>query len=203
MRRALAALTGIVAGTTLLISLKSAPGASRLPDQVVADQQAALRSARPAPSAGPSDVDTPAAGPTASDDPLPSADPGRSQDPVDTPSAGPRAPASTHATRPTTKPSAGPGGSSTMVIGDSAFTEFGYVTVAITVSGGRIADVVTVEMPGDEPRSVSLSDRAAPLLRQRALTAQSAHIDTVSGATWTSDAYRQSLQSAIDKAGLG
>ncbi len=77
------------------------------------------------------------------------------------------------------------------------------MTVAITVSGNKITDVIAVEMPGDEARSVALSREAAPILRERALTAQSAEIDTVSGATWTSDAYRTSLQSALDKAGLG
>ena len=76
------------------------------------------------------------------------------------------------------------------------------MTVAITVSNGRITDVTALELPGDEPRSVSISDRAGPLLRQKALTAQSTNFDIVSGATWTSNAYKESLQSAIDKAGL-
>jgi uncharacterized protein with FMN-binding domain len=88
------------------------------------------------------------------------------------------------------------------VTGDSVYTDFGYVTVAITVGGGRMVDVVAVEMPSEQSRSATLSDRAAPLLREWALAAQSANIDTVSGATYTSVAYRESLQSALDRAGL-
>ena len=76
------------------------------------------------------------------------------------------------------------------------------MTVAITVSSGRITNVVAVEMPSGESRSVSLSNYAAPILRQRALQAQGTRFDTVSGATWTSQAYQQSLASAMDKAGL-
>jgi uncharacterized protein with FMN-binding domain len=86
--------------------------------------------------------------------------------------------------------------------GDSAYTEFGYVTVEITVSNGRIVDVTAVEMPADEARSATLSARVAPILRERALAAQTASFDTVSGATWTSEAYLQSLRSALVKAGL-
>ena len=64
------------------------------------------------------------------------------------------------------------------------------MTVGITVAGGRITDVIARELPGDEPRSVSISAKAGPVLRQRALAAQSAAFDSVSGATWTSDAFK-------------
>ncbi len=201
MRRAALAVTGIVAGTTLLISLKSAPGASRLPDQVIADELAARRAAHPVASGSPSTVEpsfagpAPAAAPTSPSGPSGGGDPPGPIQP-DPPTATAPAPVP----RPTPTRTDPPGA---VVTGDSAFTEFGYVTVAITVSSGRITEVTAVEMPGDEPRSVSISERAAPILRQSALTAQSAEIDTVSGATWTSDAYRESLQSAITKAGLG
>ena len=87
-------------------------------------------------------------------------------------------------------------------MGDSVFTEFGYVQVAIKVSKGKITDVIAIELPADEPRSITLSERAGPILRERALAAQSADIDSISGATVTSDGYRQSLQSALDAAHL-
>jgi uncharacterized protein with FMN-binding domain len=89
-----------------------------------------------------------------------------------------------------------------VVLGDSAQTEFGYVTIGITVAGGRITDVILDEMPSDEPRSVSISASAGPVLRERALTAQGGNFDSVSGATWTSDAFKVSLRSAMTKAGL-
>ena len=77
------------------------------------------------------------------------------------------------------------------------------MTVGITVAGGRITDVILDELPGDEPRSVSISAKAGPVLRERALAAQGTAFDSVSGATWTSDAFKVSLRSAMTKAGLG
>jgi Uncharacterized protein conserved in bacteria len=120
--------------------------------------------------------------PSPSGEPTPSGEPGPEPDPADPP------------------PSPGPGGNT--YIGDSAYTEFGYVTVQITVEDGRIVDVVALEMPADEARSVALSARVASVMRERVLAAQSANVDLVSGATWTSEAYRQSVRSALVKAGL-
>ena len=69
-------------------------------------------------------------------------------------------------------------------------------------SGGKVADVVALQLPTGR-RSGQISTYAAPILHEEALQAQSANIDTVSGATYTSDAYAQSLQAALDQAGLG
>jgi uncharacterized protein with FMN-binding domain len=74
--------------------------------------------------------------------------------------------------------------------------------VEIVVSNGKITDVKALQLTNQDPRSVQISGAAAPVLRQEALSAQSAKIDTVSGATYTSDGYLGSLQSAIDKANL-
>jgi uncharacterized protein with FMN-binding domain len=90
----------------------------------------------------------------------------------------------------------------TTVDGSVVDTQFGPVQVRIDVAAGRIADVVALELPTGR-HSGQISTYAAPILRQEALQAQSARIDTVSGATYTSDAYAQSLQAALDKAGLG
>src|SRR5690349_8650577 len=103
MRRALLAALGLVVGLTLLLSMKSAPGATRPPDQVPAERRAA-----PPRTSGP----PPAGGPEA------------------TPGAPPSSP---------------PSGFT--YTGDSAYTEFGYVTVQISVSNGQITDVTAVEMP--------------------------------------------------------
>ncbi|ROQ58939.1 uncharacterized protein with FMN-binding domain [Rathayibacter sp. PhB152] len=86
--------------------------------------------------------------------------------------------------------------------GSSVATRFGAVQVAITVAGGQITDVTAVHLTDKDGRSVSISDRAAPILRQEVLAAQSANVQAVSGATYTSDGYLSSLQSAIDQAGL-
>ncbi len=74
--------------------------------------------------------------------------------------------------------------------------------VQITVANGKITDVTALQLTDQGGRSVQISAQAAPILRQEALQAQSAKIQSVSGATFTSEGYTTSLQSAIDKAGL-
>ena len=78
--------------------------------------------------------------------------------------------------------------------------QFGTVQVQVTIVGGKIQDVQALQLPQDRRRSAEISQYAAPILRQEALSAQSAQIDLVSGATYTSEAYAQSLQSALDQA---
>ncbi len=86
------------------------------------------------------------------------------------------------------------------VTGDVARTEYGDVQVRLTVSDGRITRAEAVQAPQGGV-SGQKSALAVPRLNQEAVTAQSADIDTVSGATYTSGGYRKSLQSALDKAG--
>nr|WSY56296.1 FMN-binding protein [Streptomyces sp. NBC_00886] len=88
------------------------------------------------------------------------------------------------------------------VTGETAQTRWGPVQVKITVKNGKITDVTAVQYPSDNPRDQEINSYALPQLKSEALAAQSASIDTVSGATYTSDGYRQSLQSALDSAGL-
>ena len=88
------------------------------------------------------------------------------------------------------------------VTGDTVQTRWGPVQVRVTVKNGRITDVTAVTYPQDNPKDQEISSYAIPQLRREALTAQSASIDSVSGATYTSDGYKQSLQSALDSAGL-
>ncbi len=92
-------------------------------------------------------------------------------------------------------------GSST-VTGDVVQTRWGPVQVAITVSGGRITGSQAVQVPSGNQRDDEINAVAVPLLDAAVLQAQSAQIDTVSGATVTSEGYLQSLQSAIDRAAL-
>ena len=88
------------------------------------------------------------------------------------------------------------------VTGETAQTRWGPVQVKITVKDGKITDVTAVQSPSDNPRDQEINSYALPELRREVLATQSAKIDTVSGATYTSDGYRQSLQSALDSAGL-
>lgn len=87
-------------------------------------------------------------------------------------------------------------------LGAVAQTRYGPVQVRIVVSDGTITDVTAPQLTDADGRSVAISAQAAPVLRQEALQAQSAQIQAVSGATFTSEGYTTSLQSAIDQAGL-
>ncbi len=78
---------------------------------------------------------------------------------------------------------------------------YGTVQVRVTLHGTQITDVTPLQMPVDRQYSAELSQQAAPLLLQEALQAQSAQINLLSGASYTSESYAQSLQSALDKAG--
>lgn len=78
-------------------------------------------------------------------------------------------------------------------------TRFGDVQVRVSVAGTRIVDVQPIRMPFDHERSARISDEAGPMLRSEVLQAQSARINIISGATYTSDAYATSLQGALDK----
>ena len=87
--------------------------------------------------------------------------------------------------------------------GSTAQTPFGPVQIQITISGGKITEVTALQLPSDRARSASIAAYAAPILRSEALAAQSAQIDLVSGATYTSEGYAQSLQAALDAAHHG
>jgi uncharacterized protein with FMN-binding domain len=84
--------------------------------------------------------------------------------------------------------------------GDTEQTRYGAVQVEITVSGGAITDVAALQLTNADPRSQEISNTAAPILRDEVLKAQTASVATVSGATYTTEGYLTSLQSALDKA---
>ncbi|MFI2427100.1 FMN-binding protein [Streptomyces sp. NPDC018955] len=86
------------------------------------------------------------------------------------------------------------------VTGDVAQTQYGPVQVRITVSGGKITKAEAVQTP-EGGQSDQVNSAAVPKLNQAAVAAGDAGIDAVSGATYTSAGYKQSLQSALDKAG--
>jgi len=79
-------------------------------------------------------------------------------------------------------------------------TRYGPVQLAVTFSKGKLTDVKALQLPFDRQLSARISSYVEPILRQEALTAQSANIDLISGATYTSEGYAQSLQAVIDRA---
>jgi uncharacterized protein with FMN-binding domain len=86
--------------------------------------------------------------------------------------------------------------------GDSVATRYGNAQVRVTVKDGKIVQIDALQLQANDPRSVQISSTAAPILQQEALAAQTAGVDAVSGATYTSASYTRSLQSALDKLGF-
>jgi uncharacterized protein with FMN-binding domain len=107
------------------------------------------------------------------------------------------------ASTPTKSPHTGASPTSTATrsfTGAAEGTQFGTVQVRAVLRGSRLVEVVPLHLTDSSGRSVSISDQAAPILRREALAAGSAKIDAVSGASYTSAGYIQSLQSALDAA---
>jgi uncharacterized protein with FMN-binding domain len=88
------------------------------------------------------------------------------------------------------------------VAGSVVSTRWGDVQVTITVTDGKITAVDVPEYPTANGKDRQINAAALPILKQETLSAQSADIDMVSGATVTSEGYVESLQSALDQAGL-
>jgi uncharacterized protein with FMN-binding domain len=87
--------------------------------------------------------------------------------------------------------------------GSSANAYYGRVQVSAVVKGGQLVAVNVLQYPNDRRTSRYINGQALPMLKQEAVQAQSARVDTVSGATLTSNAYRQSLAAALSAAGGG
>ena len=178
MRRAPIVITATLLGTAGVLLFKP-PGTT---DVVNATQPAATGSSSSSTSSGAASEGTGSSG---------SASSGSSDDASAAPSA-----------------SATSGSSSTSSAKDGTYTgtaetvRFGTTQVKVTVSGGRITEVETVQENQADPRSYQISEGAIPTLRQEVLSQQTAAVDTVSGATWTSTQYEASLQSALDQAGF-
>lgn len=83
------------------------------------------------------------------------------------------------------------------MLGADSPNRYGDVQVKVTMTNGKIASITAVRLPEQDQRSADISSQAEPMLRTQALAAQSAQINGVSGASYTSDSYRQSLQSAL------
>jgi uncharacterized protein with FMN-binding domain len=171
-RRGAVALVATVIGIVLLISFHTP------------DESAALTTS-PAPL-GAVGVETPPPTSIPRATPHPSRRPARSAAPSEPPIDQPQATA-------TPVPNA-----KKVVDGPVVENPYGPVQVEITLQGRNVIDAQALQLPSDRHLSREISNYAGPILRQEALDAQSAHIDIVSGATFTSDAYAQSLQAALD-----
>ncbi|MEA2459537.1 MAG: hypothetical protein QOC95_2509 [Thermoleophilaceae bacterium] len=118
------------------------------------------------------------------------------------------APSSTVATtKATTKATAGTASRTSATSGTKTATgavaqnQYGNVQVKVTVANGKIKQVTAIQLPQSDPKSAEISQYAAPQLQSEVLAAQSSKIDGVSGASYTSQSYDTSLQSALDQLG--
>lgn len=105
----------------------------------------------------------------------------------------------------TSSPQGGSSGNSSNIkayTGSVAQTRWGPVQVKITVQDGKLTKVTVLQQPNGNRRDQEINDQALPILIDETVSAQSAKIDMVSGATVTSEGYLQSLQAAIDEAGI-
>jgi uncharacterized protein with FMN-binding domain len=112
------------------------------------------------------------------------------------------APSASASAAPTTTAPAKTTASNGSFTGSSVDTRFGSVQVQVVVASGKITDVKALHLTDNGGRSVQISNYAAPILRSEVLSSQSARVSSVGGATYTSDAYLTSLQSALDQAGI-
>ena len=187
MRRAIAVIVSTLGGLALLASFHTTPGVATRP---AASGRAALQPpAGGRPPKGASGPGSPATVPPTSASTAP---------PTSVPTL---SPTSTPTAPPTSPPTTAPPTRRT-IVGPVSSNPYGDVQVEIVVQGGRLADVEALELPQDRRRSAEISSIAGPELRQEALQAGSANIDVISGATYTSESYAQSLQAALDQAGL-
>lgn len=136
-----------------------------------------------APTPAPAPISNPASQPTPTPIPIPT--------PVPIPSP---TPAPTPALQPQGQYKDG------QYIGSSADAFYGFVQVKAIISGGKITDVQFLSYPSDRQNSIQINSQAMPYLTQEAIAAQSANVNIVSGATDTSQAFIQSLASALTQA---
>ena len=206
MKRVVLTTVSTITGIVVLLGFKSAP----------------TRVARP-PFISPLSSSEPPVGETPGTSPNPASSAAPSSAAVSsattpTPPTTPAAPTSQGATPPTaaaatTKPSArtptktpsksatpAPKPASGTFLGSSVQTRYGPVQIKITYAAGRVTGVVAVQLPSGRSRDAEINNYAVPILESETLAAQSANINSVSGATYTSDGYVQSLQSALDAA---
>jgi uncharacterized protein with FMN-binding domain len=177
MRRAIVAIIGTAVGTAALVGLKAGLPAAQ------ADNTSAGGPVAPGGAGG---------GPAGSAGP-----------PTTKPTAPGAASRSGRSTPPVPPPAGGTGLHQGTFTGTVAQTQYGPVQVRITVTGGKMTDVVALQLPRTEARSLDIDKTAVPAMRQEALKVQSANIHAVSGATYTSQGYRTSLQAALDAAKRG
>jgi uncharacterized protein with FMN-binding domain len=195
MRRAVLTLSGTVAGLAALFSFKThVPGvtpvaAASTPAGLSVSAPPSPTASAPAPASASPSKTTKKTAPTMTQPTTPTHTAPPSTAPSKKPTTSPTTPAPTKSSAP-----AAPSGNFT---GGNESTNYGPVQVQVTVANGKITAANDVQQPSDRIGADAVSQ-----LNSEVLTAQSANIQAVSGATYTSNGYIASLQQAVDQAGL-
>ena len=178
MRKVLLALTLTAVGLALLLSFKSRSGGgvSALGSSTVQNNTAAQNDTDSAPSADPSTTPSSAASPKSS--------------------SGKSSSGSSKTSSSSKKTVSG------TFTGSAVDTRYGPVQVQAVLSDSKLTNVNVLEVPDNGSYEDQIVSIALPELKSEALSAQSSNIDIISGATFTSEGYAQSLQAALDKAGV-
>jgi uncharacterized protein with FMN-binding domain len=188
MRRTVAAFIATVAGLVILLSFKTAPAKPARPVALAGTTPSSPTSPEASASApassGPGSPAASASGPASA-----------AATPTPTPSASVAKKPTPSASSATTKTVTG-----SAVQVSEGFRVFGTVQVRVTITNGKITALAALDYPNSDGRSSQISSFSIPILRQEVLAAQGTQIDVVSGATYTSNAYAQSVQSALDAA---
>ena len=216
MGRFVSVLVATVTGLVVLLSFKTAPAkaprpaalaglvpgvASALPESSAPVSSAAASSV-PASSVPASSVPASSAPATAAPSTAPAT---KSSVPTAKASPTPTKSTAKPTPKPTPTPTAKPSSTTKTVTGSSVTVGegrrvFGVVQVRLTLTNGKITSISAVQAPDADPHSAQISQFSIPILGQEVLSAQGASIDAVSGATYTSNAYAQSVQAALDAA---
>src|SRR5579884_2227507 len=195
MRRAPYVVGGTAAGLAIVLSFHTAPPSAL---NVAAGSSASNGPRGTSTTTGPGTARPAAGAPPSPQAATPTTAPSR-------PASAAAAPAATRTTAPpttraptttTTAPQ-----TTRYATGQLVYYRYGELQLKVKVTGNTMVDVTTVVDQATDPRSAEINSQAIPQLRDQALQAQSSNIDGVSGATYTSDAYVQSLQSALDQLG--
>jgi uncharacterized protein with FMN-binding domain len=168
----------------------TAPPETSPTSSAVAGPTTAPTTRAPSTTAPPTTARTvPSAGTSPATTPIPTAAPATAAPTTGAPTTAPptTAPPTTATTRTAT--------------GDDVVYAYGDIQLQVTTQGRRITEIQVLTNNAADPRSAEINSWAVPQLQQQAMAAQSANIDGVSGATFTSMAYEQSLQSALDRVG--
>lgn len=139
--------------------------------------------------------------PTPGIKPTDSANAGQLDTPTTAPTIGQSAlPTHSAGQAPTPTPTSALGYKDGIYAGNVADAFYGNIQVKAIIAGGKITDVQFLQYPNDRSTSIEINQQAMPFLKQEAIQAQSANVDIISGATDSSRAFRESLQSALDQA---